>query len=357
MTTVFLKNGLSYMPTAAAALDLHDTLPAGNYIVKQHPQTGALFFESIESFPPSGKTYGLTTRHAERIMSTFHSRPASTGVLLNGEKGSGKTLLAKVLAHNAAALGYPTIVINSPLHGDAFNNLIQGLQQPAIVLFDEFEKVYKREEQESILTLLDGVFPSKKLFILTCNDKYRVDEHMRNRPGRIFYLIDFAGLDVQFITEYCEDNLKNTTHIPAICKLSQLFDAFNFDILKALVEEMNRYNESPRDALEILNATPVSDNSTYDLALTVDGKAILIADTYPETISGSPLNSGDNQGVLTVNVIRERGNLDADDEYLFEQSDLKSIDVQTGSFVYENKKAQVTYTRKKISMVDYRKFI
>ena len=29
--------------------------------------------------------------------------------------------------------------------------------------------------QTHVLTLLDGVFPSRKLFVLTCNDKYRID--------------------------------------------------------------------------------------------------------------------------------------------------------------------------------------
>ncbi len=34
---------------------------------------------------------------------------------------------------------------------------------------------------------------------------------------------------------------------------------FNFDMLKALVEEMNRYNETPTDALAMLNAKPEFD--------------------------------------------------------------------------------------------------
>jgi hypothetical protein len=80
-----------------------------------------------------------------------------------------------------AKQGVPTIVINAPWCGDKFNTLIQSIQQPCIVMFDEFEKVYSSEEQEAMLTLLDGIYSSKKLFLLTSNDKWRVDSHMRNR--------------------------------------------------------------------------------------------------------------------------------------------------------------------------------
>ena len=172
-------------------------------------------------------------------------RDASTGVMLTGEKGSGKTLLAKNVSFEAAKQGIPTIIINAAWCGDAFNSLIQSIEQPAIILFDEFEKVYDKDDQQQILTLLDGVFPSKKLFVLTCNDKWRVDVHMRNRPGRIYYMLDFAGLDHDFIRDYCADNLKAQEHTEAVCKISSLFDEFNFDMLKALIDRKStRLNSS-----------------------------------------------------------------------------------------------------------------
>ena len=55
--------------------------------------------------------------------------------------------------------------------------------------------------QDAMLTLLDGVYPAKMLFLLTTNDKYKVSNHMRNRPGRIYYVIDFEGLSSDFIRE------------------------------------------------------------------------------------------------------------------------------------------------------------
>ena len=98
--------------------------------------------------------------------------------------------------------------------------------------------------------------------MLTSNDKWRVDDHMRNRPGRIFYMVEFKGLDESFIREYCADNLGNKAHIDSIVNIASVFSAFNFDMLKAVVEEMNRYNETPQQAMRILNVRAEFDSGS-----------------------------------------------------------------------------------------------
>ena len=129
---------------------------------------------------------------------------------------------------------------------DDFNSFLSAINQPSIVMFDEFEKVYDREGQEKILTLLDGTFQSQKLFLLTSNDKWKLDNNMKNQPGRIFYLMEFEGLDEDFIRQYCEDRLIDKSKTNQIVKISTLFDKFNFDMLTAFVEEVNRYGRIPK---------------------------------------------------------------------------------------------------------------
>lgn len=250
----YLKKGHTFWPTPEGAIDLRDHLPVGTYTVRA--STEGFYLDESNDFRTSGKIYGKTPRHADRILATFHDRPNATGVLLNGEKGSGKTMLAKMISEKAGEQGISTLIVNTSFHGDAFNAFMMSIGEPCVVIFDEFEKVYDDKEQEAILTLMDGVFPTKKLFILTVNDKYKVNSHMRNRPGRVFYMIEYKGLDADFIREYCEDNLKNKAHITQVCRLTLPFNSFNFDMLKALVEEMNRYDETPNQAMEMLNAKP-----------------------------------------------------------------------------------------------------
>lgn len=320
-------------------MDMTERLPAGTYVIEQDPFKN-FYFRRIEDFEMPGKLYGRTTRHTDRILRTFLDRGNSTGVMLAGEKGSGKTLLAKNVAVTAAAQGIPTVVINAPWCGDAFNTLIQSIDQPMILLFDEFEKVYDKDDQERILTLLDGVFPSQKLFMLTCNDKWRVDVHMRNRPGRIFYMLDFRGLEEDFIREYCADNLQNQTYTDQICKIATMFDQFNFDMLKALIEDMNRFGESPQEVLELLNAKPeFANESNFKISLFIDDEQVPQEDVEDSEWRGNPLQKGINMGYY----VRGKNKDDDDDDdgewkhERFTAGDLQHIDSRGSRFTLVNR--------------------
>jgi hypothetical protein len=340
--TYFLKSGTRFNVSTKEAMDLHEALPAGTYTVKFDKMAGCFYLEAVEGFEIKGKIYGDTRRTSERILKTFHDRPNSTGVMLTGEKGSGKTLLAKMLSLEAQTQGIPTIVINQPWCGEDFNGFLQMIEQPTVILFDEFEKVYDREDQEKMLTLLDGVYPSKKLFILTCNDKWRVNEHMRNRPGRIYYMIDYKGLDQDFIIEYCEDNLKNKTHTQSLCRIAMVFAQFNFDMLKAMVEEMNRYDETPQQVMKMLNTRPeFSDEAKYKV--TLQPKGIDIPDDHIESTEwhGNPLTQRIGLDYKVYNdapdAVDEMGNRDWDWETCrFGNEDLKQIDTTSGKFIFIN---------------------
>jgi len=139
-STLFLEQGANeYRPTAKDNLKIYEKLPPGNYNIGADDQ--GFFLNKVEDFQVSGKIYGDLLAQKDRIMSTFIDRPASTGVLLSGEKGSGKTLLTRIIATHAATLGYPTILINSVLKGESFNQFLQRIEQPTVIIFYEYEKV------------------------------------------------------------------------------------------------------------------------------------------------------------------------------------------------------------------------
>lgn len=340
MKTAFLKDGNQFRPVDPQSLVMLDVLPVGTYNVGFNPEIG-FFLTKIEDFVLPSKTYGKTETHSERIFNTFKERAASTGVMLAGEKGSGKTMLAKKLALRAAAENMPTIVVNDPFLGDGFNRFIQGISQPTVILFDEFEKVYTSEQQSKMLTLLDGTFNSKKLFVLTCNDKWRIDSHMRNRPGRIFYSLEFRGLEESFIYEYCRDNLHKQEHAAGVAVVGKLFGEFNFDMLKALVEEMNRYKETAQDAARMLNLKPeCEEGGSFVVSVAYRGN-LLPTPTNP-IFSGHPMaiRQGWSNYVSIkdedASTLAEGLPRDSDGDFLFSTNEemFESYDPESGTYVF-----------------------
>jgi SpoVK/Ycf46/Vps4 family AAA+-type ATPase len=292
-TNFFEQIGAKFTVKNKMDSTIHDVLPGGNYAVKFHPMMG-FYLEKIEDFPQPKKIYGNTVPRARRIINSFLTKDSNLGVLLTGEKGAGKTMLGRMISKIAAdELSIPTLFVTSDMSSEGFYQFLYKIRQQCIVFIDEYEKIFDKEAQETMLTLLDGVFQSKKMFILTCNDVHKIDQHLRNRPGRIHYALNFTGLDRDFIKEYCQDCLEDKSKVEEVANISSLFSAMNFDMLQSIVWEMNLYKESAPQVIEMLNAKPENDanNAAHDVR-------IILPEGFPTpsvgrdgttSISGTPL--------------------------------------------------------------------
>jgi hypothetical protein len=312
-------------------------LPPGNYSIEVTP-FGNYFFTKGSNFTQTSKVYGSLTKVAERIFNTFLLRQSSTGAAFVGQKGSGKTQLSRLISMLGYEQGIPTIVVNSPIKGDFLGQILHSVQQPKIVLMDEFEKVFSRELQETVLSLFDGTSVSKTLFILTANDKWKLDTNLINRPGRVFYFLEFSGMEAQAVEEYIHECLNNQVHAPNLIKLANSLAGISFDTLKAIVEEMNRYDEDVLSSVKLLNIS-LNDYSEQDFKtelLLPNGKRA----SWCARLTQNPLymkyphihrySSDDNDESVPGSDVE-------DGEVEFERGDLKTVNIGEGRFELLNK--------------------
>lgn len=341
----YIYNGNNVSIAPEGALDIRNKLEPVNYVVKFNDMTGQYSLEKTELFTPPKKLYGDILFKAERILSTFKDRAKSTGVLLVGEKGSGKSQLAKLCCINS---GLPVLLINENFYGSGFNQFIASITEPVIIFFDEFEKIYKKEHQEHLLSLLDGNVTSNTLFLITCNNEHALDTNMINRPGRVFYNIKYTGLDETFIINYCRDNAEHLTD--KVILVSKICTNFNFDMLKALVEECLRYSIEPIDALDMLNIKPDNLDTTFNVSMESSVHKLIKWDL---TVRGNVYKT------LYIEYAKEdltKGNKELTwlDLYLTPSMFTKETSLAKEIFVYEVNGIKITLTPKVLDIFNFK---
>lgn len=301
----FSQNGNIIQHINYDETSLQDKLKPQIYTVSYSKQIG--FYLAIDKASYGVPVlFGDVQSKVNRIFAAFDTREAGTGALFTGDKGSGKTLLAKVVANQAIERGLPVVVINQPFTGDAFNELVNAIGE-CVVIFDEIAKVYKDKQsegneshQDGLLTFLDGLSSSsKRILLFTENNEYHIEEFMRNRPGRILYHYRFGKLEEKEIEGMCQANLTNKAHIDEILKLSRTMRLFSYDILTAIIEESNRAPEASIDSFVRYLNIDIPNKVEYMYAvdqILVDEQPATILTKYVESQSKAMANVPNKDG-------------------------------------------------------------
>lgn len=269
---------------------IHDNLPVGVYQTVQNPFTGEIYMVQTDDFVIQTKLYGSIGARAKRCMAAFNSRDRSTGVLLSGDKGAGKTLLAKRIAELALQQGVP-VIISSPsvVRASNYVDFINDLKFPLINILDEFEKMFENnDEQNSLLTLFDGVMTSaKRMFILTVNEPRKVNDFFHSRPGRILYKFNYRGVEEEAAEEFMMDNKVPASFFNDFKIYHKMNQKLSFDSLAAIIEEFTRFGGTFKETIDGLNISDYDAFSwkTYDVSIYNKEKNITVPASFNTRIN------------------------------------------------------------------------
>lgn len=213
-------------------------LPAGFYTTGF--VQGRVFLNVAEPLTIPAKIYGDSTDRMNRIVTSFNATDKNLGVLLYGESGSGKSLLAKQVCVKLAET-HPIIIV-SPDHISVLDRYIEKIDDSCVFFIDEFEKIFERpSDQSGLLSVIDGTSSKKNLFVFTANEAAMVNKFFFNRPGRIRYAYEYGTLPDSVVLEVLEDMLDDKSRIQEIASVISFLKEPSFDVVCSIAREANLY--------------------------------------------------------------------------------------------------------------------
>lgn len=234
---IWLQDGNVFSQGSATTVSHPEGLPKGIYEVKVS-MTGFYLSKIAESFTFDYKLYGLNQKFIDYVLKTYDNTTGNLGVLLDGIKGTGKTVVAKELCNR---LQLPVILVQS-MGVDTNSKLIKYLSTSidfdCIFFFDEYEKEFK--SSSDVLSFMDGTYNSiyRKVFLLTTNE-LNVDPNLLGRPSRIRYKKSFSNLSEEVTREILNDILEDKTAIEKVIELTHSMNIITIDLIKAIATEIN----------------------------------------------------------------------------------------------------------------------
>lgn len=278
-TTEFIKIGdrLVIKPQGAD----YDLIPGKVYDLSYDRYMGEDVFKENGELSLPTKVYSSKKDEffKKRVLTYFNNAfTDTTGVMLAGTKGTGKTIMAKVLAKES---NLPIIIVDPQYPESRLIKYFKQISTPVCILFDEVDKSFNTEK---MLDFLDGLQKtSKKLVIMTCNNLSKVSEYLQDRCSRIRYLRKYTTDDnlefldvlikdmgiknIEEVSKYCRENIRllSMDNIVAFlneikllededCTLDEIISVMNIDHALPKGEELIKQEESPKEP----------DNESYD---------------------------------------------------------------------------------------------
>ena len=254
---IFIKLGENIVPKPEGTD--YELINGKVYDLMEESGVGVYLKETKDfEFP---KNYSLSDedlRFIKKSINAFNrTTKMTTGVMLSGIKGSGKTLMAKYIAKQTKL---PIVVVDPRVYALDVEVFFSKTDTPCCIIFDEIDKQWNTSK---LLSFLDGVKPTcKKLVICTCNKEDDIDAYLNDRCSRIRYKKRFTSLDKTAAFAVINEVINNKAKAEAATEyLFAKAKLISYDNTAIFAEEIrNNPNESFDSIFSDLNISTIDEN-------------------------------------------------------------------------------------------------
>ena len=234
-------------------------IPAAVYTICFSPTSGYYLRALSERFEMPKKKYNFFTEFEERFVKTYKATGSNIGAILNGVKGTGKTIVAQNISNALMdQIGLPVLIIaQKELPQDLLIEFISSIDQDCVIFVDEYEKIFGRYD-DTLLTVMDGVMKNsqRRVFLFTSNEA-SVNSNLLQRPSRLRYFKTFGDLSRENIAEVVKDTLQNVDMLDEVVNCISKFDMITVDIVISFVAEINIHECTAEEALVDFNVNQI----------------------------------------------------------------------------------------------------
>lgn len=252
----------------------YELINGGVYDLKWDRYEGRAIFTENGKLNLPNKVYELEEdiTFKTRVLNNFNKNDKSVGIMLAGTKGTGKTMLAKVIAKES---NLPIIIVDSQYPANRLVTFFKQFTTPVCIIFDEIEKNF---DTSSMLDFLDGVEKTtKKLVLMTCNNLNRVSEYLQDRCSRVRYIRKYTPTDnLAFLPMLIEDKqIKNAKEVEEFIKTK--FKLPSIDNINAFLNEIKELEDEDLSLDDIIKYMNINLNNSSTPDITPDTDSISIA--------------------------------------------------------------------------------
>jgi len=269
---------------------------SGVFEIRKQPDSNDYYLEQkFYTYKTPPKLYGDMQKYVDFYWKSFIKTNFVGGLMLTGQKGSGKTLISSALCNLAIGRGMQVVEVTNIQFTPALLRFLDDLDN-VVLFFDEFGKNFTTHQQDKMLTLLSNLAGRERIVFITENVPQRISEFIRNRPGRIKYSLHFNKLPLKVVEEYCREKQVDVKFYDEFISAYKAIVIFQFDHLIAIVDEhLSNPDMEFNELVELLNVEGLTGVKTLipTTATNIEtGTVLKIVSINPETLTIDELERG-----------------------------------------------------------------